>query len=257
MVRSLVAALSVLLLAATSVSASGYPGVAGWSAANPKEGIRGYIRQPTDGIKVDAVASWIGLCDDDCANQNYVIGGAGPVWVQLGLVQGDWRGGSARSAVQMYYENVDPCGDYYSEPLGVPPSQPYFFVVKYDGSGIQHLDCPDGTPYLGYMFAFKKGSSANNPFFVGSMNSTMGRADAETEVDSGATQPTTNFGCQDFAQCDNSAYGIETKNSTGWHLCCTNATSKPSSGPDDPPWRYTYHEYWAFKTCQSQAACQP
>jgi len=126
-------------------------------------------------------------------------------------------------------------------------------MVKYLGDGLQTFHCPNGIPFGGYNFAYKKGSSANSPFVYGVMSTVDGRADANTEWHGSPNQPNIYFGCQFSTDCDDTDYGIEIQSASGsWALCCNNVESR---GPSNPPWRQTFHNWWAFKTCQTSGSC--
>lgn len=240
-----------MILVGTAVGAN----YTGWGPTAVKGGIRGYLMQatyPTFGN--GAVFSWLGLCGYGCVKTAPVDGGSPQLqWVQTGLFQGYFAGGSSLSAVHMYYENKDPCNDYYADDIGAPPDQPYFFLVKYDGAGAKTFHCSNGTPFTGYSFLYKKGSSASTPFYWGVMGTDDGRADANTEWNSPTYYPTSYFGCRTSTNCTNSAYGIEVYGSS-WKLCCGNPRS---IRPANPPWRHTYSDYWGFKSCGTEVLCSP
>lgn len=82
----------------------------------------------------------------------------------------------------MYYENVDACGVYWADNEGAPPSQPYFFLVRYTGSGLLQGDCPDGSNFRAFEFMYKRGSPNNSPFFYGLLRTQDGRADGNGSV---------------------------------------------------------------------------
>jgi hypothetical protein len=246
-------AVAVAVFASTSSTLALTRAYAGWHAASAKEGVRGAIVMPAvaSSITGEAVISWVGLCGDFCANNPYVDYGTGKQWVQLGVWQGEFGAGSAPTSVHMYYENMDPCGDYYVDDLGTSPST-FWGQVRYDGAGLQQFQCGSGIPFWGYVFAFKKGSSANAPFVYGVMQTEDGRADANTEWHNTPAAGNTWFGCSTSTQCDNSAWGIQVNGGSGWSNCCQNASS---IGPANPPYRLDFHSYWAFKTCRFASSC--
>lgn len=230
---------------------------AGWAGPVDKLGIRGYILQPATGTSItgEAVISWIGLCADMCSPQPIVGGGGNTYyqWVQLGMYQGEFAAGSSPTSVHVYYENVDPCNVYWKDDLGIPYSNPHWFRVMYDDLGQRNYTCPNGVPYTGYRFGYKKGHVPTaDPFVYGVMSVTGGRADANVELHETPVIPTVYFGCASTATCL-SDYGIEMKGSGGnWHLCCD---SPLSIGPANPPYRKTINNYYSFKVCPTLALC--
>lgn len=200
----------------------------------------------------EAVISWVGLCAFSCTSQPYADTGSGLQWVQLGTYQGEFAVGSSPGSTHMYYENVDPCGDYYKDDLGAAP-YPYWYMVKYDGDGLENFRCANGVPYYAYVFAYKKGAAGTNPFFYGAMDTLDGRADANIEYHATPAAGVTYFGCTSFTQCDNEAAGIEVQGDGGnWDLCCANVDS---IGPGNPPYRKTFNNFWSFKTCRLSSSC--
>ena len=160
----------------------------------------------------------------------------------------------------MFYENKQQCGHYIGVDLGVPPSQPYFFSIKNTGNlvGYPCIDIDGHYLYTttGYEVYYKKGSSSNDPFFVGYMSSSTGQADANTEWQGDFPLSHSYFGCRAVGDCNNSAYGIEVKGPSGWNLCCANERQIGPGQPGWPPlWIYTYNDFWSFKTCPTEAYC--
>jgi len=137
---------------------------------------------------------------------------------------------------------------YRSDDFGAPSAQPYYFNVKYIGSGLQPEVCGNGIHYQAYAYQYKKGSSSNYPFAFGVMITSDGYAEALTETHNGQAQPTAYFGCQYSANCDNSDYGIQVQNASGgWNLCCQSV----DPFHDKPPYVQLDNAYWSFKTCNS------
>jgi hypothetical protein len=222
----------LLVLAASPALANEY---AGWQTGN-KAGIKGYI-STTDAGTVssagDVVFSWINLCAHNDCNQ----------WVQVGVYQGAFLGGSSPYVPHIYYENVDMCGVYYADDLGAPPVSNYFYELKYDGTGAHTYTCPNGVPKTGYRYDYRKGSSGASPFFIGVLSTQDGLALAKTEVQGNPTIPTTRFGCS-ATSCTATAYGLRLYVSS-WSLW----TGASTSSQANPPWLHTYSNYWGYKTC--------
>lgn len=227
---------------------------AGVIASGQKQGIRGYILQPDSGTvsSPETVLSWIGLCGNNCAAFNYYNGDPdGPVWVQLGMYQGDFKGGTSTTSVHVYYENMTPCGDYHADDIGIPVSNPYWFRVQYNGGGLQSFTCDTiSGPHTGYKFGYKKGSSTNADFFQGWMTTLDGRADANTEWHDTPPQATVYFGCASSATCLPD-YGIGVRSLSQWGLCC----SAVSEEHGNPPYMHLISVYYSFRTCQTSGAC--
>jgi hypothetical protein len=249
--RAAVAAIVALGVLAPTVFGNSY---AGWGAAIEKLGIKGYIEQHTLGTVAgsDLVASWFGLCANACNAQPYADSGSGVQWVQLGMYQGSFSGASSPSAVRMYYENMDPCGDYHSLDVGAPPSNPYRFVVWYPGGGSHLYTCANGAPYNAYTFNFRKGGTTAPVFATGWMSTSDGLAQANIEWHGSPTQSTIYFGCS-AGSCGDSDFGVRVlqHNGTDW----VDKWSAITIGPSNPPWRRTFNSYWSFRTCQTQAVC--
>jgi hypothetical protein len=193
-------------------------------------------------------STWLGLYSP--------ASGASQNWSQAGLFQGYFAGGDSLGAVHMFYENKRPCGQYIGLDIGVPPSQPYFFLIKNTGSLVSY-QCIDvhGNYYgmtNGYQVNYKKGSNSNNPFTIGYMQYSTGQADANTEWQGDFPLSHSYFGCRTAGDCHNSAYGIEVKSTSGWNLCCG---SERQIGPGQPLWSYEYEDFWSFKTCPTATTC--
>jgi hypothetical protein len=228
---------------------------AGWSANADKLGIRGYIQQPDSGsVPGESVASWVGLCGYSCTDHAYADGGSGFQWVQLGMYQGTFACCDSVSVVSQYRENVDPCGTYYSHDLTPPDQNRQWYSVRWDGHAAWPFNCPDGTRFLGYVFAYKKGSPSNDPFWYGVMATNDGRADTYTEYHDTPPQATTYFGCYSPGSCNDQAYGLEIQDQNGTWVSWQGAATS-IQGPDNPPYRHTFNQYWSFKTCKTAAAC--
>lgn len=227
---------------------------AGVSATSDKLGIRGYILEPTRSDPVDSnsdwIGSWIGLCAYSCTNHSYVGSGSGLQWVQLGMFQGLFKGGYSPSYVHLYYENEDPCGAYHGDDVGSPSSNPLWFRVQYDGSGLHNYTCANGTAYTAYRFEFKKISSGSTAFYTGKMLVTNGRADANVELHNSPAQPNIYFGCASSSTCL-SDYGIYTQSSSGWSLM--NSTSNEFEST--PPFLQIIHGDYSFKVCGTYGPC--
>ena len=228
---------------------------AGYNAVADKHGIRGYIQQGDSGnVTGEAVLSWVGLCGYSCSVHSYADSGSGLEWVQLGMYQGEFAAGSSTAVVSQYYENVDPCGTYYKDDLTPPDQNRQFYSVKWNEQSAQTFYCPNGAPFSGYTFELKKGQPSNNPFFYGVMGTNDGRADANTELHDTPPEAIAYFGCYSPGSCNNQNYGLELTNQAGdgWVLWQGNANS---IGPDNPPYRHKYNDYWSFRTCGSAAEC--
>jgi hypothetical protein len=232
--------LALLLIAIYPAHAAVTRTYAGHISTANYRGIRGYISQQlTTSVSSGAVLAWIGLCSDMCSSPME--------WVQIGTFQGHFAAGSSATEVHMYYENRDPCGTYYANDIGKRPTKTYFYLVRYDGNAAKQFTCPNGVPFLGYTFFYKKGSSTSSPFFYGVMSTKGGRADANTEVHNSPPQGVNYFGCSDLS-CSDTAYGIELyKSATGWSLWTENATRVAYK----PPYLQTFNNYWSLKTCPS------
>ena len=235
---------------------------AGWGATSDKEGVLGYISQDDADNYVSINASWIGLCSTGCAALVPVNGYTKHAeWVQQGVIQGsNWAGtGASPTHVRFYYENWNPCNEYFALADAAAPSSPYFFQIKYAGTSLTLHHCGNGFPYYAYNFNYRRGSSTV-PFFGGALQTTDGRADANTEVHE--NQPFGNawFGCKAAYTCDNDNYGIEVNGGSGWNLCCSTPRAiGPVDVAHEPgsqnPYRFTYNLAWSFKNCSVAASC--
>ena len=228
---------------------------AGYHSAADKHGIRGYIQQ-LDSATVardTAIFSWIGLCAYGCSEHSFSNGGSGYQFVQVGMYQGYSAAGNSPSVVSQYYENVNPCNQYFKDDLTPPDQNRQFYSLKWNGNSAGSFQCPDGTAYSGYRFEFKKGQPTNDPFFVGRMGINDGEAAAMTERHGTPIMDKAFFGCYSPGSCNNQSYGLNLTNDagTGWVLWQGFAHSIE----DNPPYRHTYNTYWSFRTCHTAADC--
>ena len=231
----------------TAVTVHSY---AGWATTSDRQGIKGYIQQVDPGTIAagEAVLSWVGLCAFVCTAHAYADGGSGLQWVQLGMYQGDFACCASSASVHIYYENMSPCGDYYSGDVGAPGPNPFFFQVHYDEEGVKSFHCANGAQYNGYQFNYKKGSGSSTAFYSGVMQPNDGRADANTELLNTPAEDISKFGCSS-SSCSNQDFGIHLHGPNSWFLWDT-GTAARSIGPDNPPYRNTFNSYWSFKTCK-------
>lgn len=222
---------------------------AGWASEVQKLGIKGYIKQPVvSPIFSSADLNWVGLCSDGCTSNSYVDGGSGLEWVQVGLYQGEFAGGSATTSVHIYYENMDPCGNYFADDLGAPPTNPYRVVVWNDGNGTSTYSC-GGHTYTAYKFRYRLGPTSNPAIsFIGKMRTIDGRADANTELHGLPTMGTNKFGCSS-STCNDTDYAIKVLQHDG--VTWTHTWNGNPIGPDNPPYRNTVNFNWSFHTCPS------
>lgn len=225
-----------LVLSATPVLAvtrayAGYGSNATWS------GIDGYLRQstsvPLSGTQ--AHVNYINVCGLNCAT-----------WVQTGTYQGlSPLGDHNYTAVHVYYENVDACGDYYFHDQGAAPSADYPYYLTWDGGSSYQQTCFDGSRHIAYLWQWRKGSVTSTPFFIGDLGFTAGQASAATEVHDGATIGTDYYGCDPNKACSSGGYGIHVFSGSSW----SSLTNASAIGPYNPPYLRTFHNYWAFATC--------
>jgi hypothetical protein len=153
--------------------------------------------------------------------------------------------------VQVYAENIDPCGDYHGHLYGVPSSQPLYLNVKSTGDPPDLLHCGNGVPYYGSLYQYKKGSSSNSPFFYGVMSTDDGQAGWSIETHNNASQPTTYLGCRTTSDCTDSDYGLQIQAQNGnWNTCCS--VQPENYGPSNPPFMHNFQNWWSMKTCQTQ-----
>lgn len=233
-----VSTLVLLVVASTPATASGgYPDYAGWQTNSPVPGIRGYIEKNTvSGFSgSEAVFDWINLCGSPCSG-----------WAQTGVYQGSFAGGTSYSAVHIYYENVDPCGDYYAGDKGAPGTPFSFYGLEYGNGGRQQFSCSGGELFYGYLFNYRKGSSTATPFFHGVLSVSAGDAGAKTEVQNNPPLGTSYFGCSSATSCNSTTYALQLRTSTSTWLPWQQAST---SSNDMPPFLHTYNNYWSFKTC--------
>jgi hypothetical protein len=211
---------------------AGHAGTAVWF------GIDGYLRQSQTAPIPDTTAHWvwIGLTNGDASE-----------WVQTGTYQGSFAGGTSLAAVHIYYENMNPCGDYFAKDKGAPPSANYPYYINYGGQPSQTIGCNDGSHRTAFAFPYRKGSFGNLPFFTGFLSWTQDYPQALTETYFYPTIGTDYLGCQDSGGvCFNQSYGI--------HVYTQNSTWAIWTGPAgyvnaNPPYRHTYNNYWSVATC--------
>jgi hypothetical protein len=233
---SVVAVLAGLWIGPGTVAAQS-PDYGGYQTTSNWYGIDGYLRQSGTVYTTGDHAVWINLCGYNNCNE----------WVQLGTYQGIFRAGSSPGSVHIFYENEDPCGEYFADDVGAPPSANYPYYLNYNLQGGATYYCPgDPVPKTFYTFEYRKGSWGSTPFYWGVLDSTSGLAFAKTEVQNGAPIGTDRFGCDDQKQCGvHQGFGLHLYNGMYWYLWQTAS----SASHDDPPWVHTYYNYWTFATC--------
>ena len=156
--------------------------------------------------------------------------------------------GTSLGAVHVYYENVNPCGDYWAGDKGAPAFVNQAYYINYDGLGSVVVGCNNGSHRNGYSFLYRKGTFGSAPFFTGYMSGPDNYASAMTETVNNPTINTDYVGCQGPGACSISGFGI--------HVLTAPSTWNSWTGPataihDNPPWLHTYNNYWSFKTCPS------
>jgi hypothetical protein len=231
----LVATVLVAFVLSAGPVAAATPVYGGWQTTNFK-GIEGYLRQNVTSSTTGLHAVWITLCGHNSCGE----------WLQTGTYQGSFAGGSSPGSVHVYYENVDPCGSYYKGDLGAPGSADYPYRISPNG-GARSFTCPNGVPFTGYSYAYRKGSYSSTPFFYGVISTSDGLAMAKTEVQGGAPVNYDFFGCDPGLTCADGAYGIELLAGTTWRRWSATDSSTASHG--NPPYLHTFQSHWSFKTC--------
>jgi hypothetical protein len=213
---------------------------AGYVGTTTYRGIDGYIRQsgtvPLSGLQGHAV--WINLCNSTCSE-----------WAQTGTYQGTFEGGSSLSAVHVFHENVNPCGEYTADDDLAPASANYPYYINDDGQGLRTLVCPDGSHLSAYRFLYRKGSFGATPFFTGYMSSNYNDPSAMTETHDAPPINTDYLGCQAPGVCSNGSYAIHVYTASSTWISWTGPTDPPYHS--NPPFLHTYHNFWAFATCPS------
>ena len=209
------------------------PAYAGWQTTYWR-GVNGYLRQSTTVSTTGLHAVWINVCPrTGCAN-----------WVQEGTYQGVFAGGSSPSAVHIYYENVDGCGDYYRGDVGMPGSADYPYGLNYSGT-VQSIQCGLPDHQDAFQYRYTKGGVTNTPFFLGTLPTVDGYVISSTELQGNPPINTDYFGCDPALACSQSAYGLHVYNGSSW----SSWTGPSTKLEAQPPWLHTFHSFWAFKTC--------
>ncbi len=222
---------------AAPVTLATNPRYGGYATSNYYSGVSGYIDQSVTSSTTAFHAAWITICpNSDCGH-----------WVQIGTYQGDFAGGSSPSAVHVYYENADACGDYHVLDKGVPNLHNYPYAVYWNGGSSRLQLCNNGDHRLAYDFAFRKGPIPNVPFAFGTIGASSGTAEALTELQNSPPEGTDWFGCDDSHLCTSSTWGMQLFTGSSWQSW----TSPSTKFENLPPAVHTYHNYWSFKTCPS------
>ncbi|HEY7025162.1 MAG TPA: hypothetical protein VH371_09400 [Candidatus Limnocylindrales bacterium] len=240
--------LSLVTLLTLAGVASANPST-GWYSTGNKEGVRGYISQGLHSAAItgaNGILAWMQICASLCQPIENAKGEFTVEKEQIGEYQGQWNWGSSPSAVRMYLEIFDACGDYFPIDLGVPSYDPEFFLVKYDQAGLTEHFCQSGEPIWGYNFQVKKDSVTSSPFNGAIMFATSGAAKEVTEIQGAPASPWPNnyFGCEgrggSLCGSGNEDYGIEWFNNGSWKLAGT------SSDQTSYECKTTYDQSWAF-----------
>ena len=228
-------ALTVVLASAMPVAAAGNT-YAGQSSSTQVSGIRGYI-WATAAVLDDPVhlaqIHFINLCRTTSCTS----------WVQIGGYQGAITTISSPTAIHMYAENLDGCGNYGVRDLGaVPINPPNEFYAITDSGVNATIDCMSQRKwYLRY------GSLNNPPSYIGYMSGALGIPIAETELHGGENMNTDYFGLSNTHAVDDT-YGLRVLMSGTWKLWT--AANVPGTGPinDAPPYFVQKKAWTAFQT---------
>jgi hypothetical protein len=203
------------------------PRYGGWQTTGNYQGVNGYVYQALTGSTTGMHASWINLCAyNDCAH-----------WVQLGTYQGTMTAGVNPSAVHVYYENVDACGDYYVDDRGAPSSaNQLYWLYRYSSSSYQQT-CNNGSHHTAWDFAFKMGPLVVNPFHYGTLPTSTGLALAKTELQNSPPENTDYFGCDSSHTCGSSSgYGMKLMSGGSWSTWTASSVHSNAQ----PPFLHTY-----------------
>jgi hypothetical protein len=236
----------MLIVNASPVSATAVYRYAGYGSFGSYEGIKGMLAQTTTSTvsfpwhhNVD-----ITVCASGCGE-----------WVQTGEYQGYLPNSDSPDVVDIYWENEDACLGYFQGDAGQPGDNWKKFFLTYDGTGPHTTHCTDGQGTY-YVFEYRKGQFANVPFHKGHMGVSAGIVVAQEELykDSQGTIPesTDYFGCTSQTNCNDQSSGFQTFDSGTWTLWTADGGH---TGPNNPPYQYDYHQWWAYRACATASAC--
>lgn len=237
--RSVATAVALAVWLALAPTVLGVNIYAGYQSTSLWQGINGYIRQSATVSTTASHFVWINLCESTCDR-----------WVQTGTFQGNFAGGNSPSAVHMYYENVDSCGQYAALDIGTRENVNQAYYLSYNGTGGYSYYCGDGVYRTTYTFEYRRGSWSNPPFFYGRLRSNQGIAMAKTEAQGSPPLNTDYFGCKVVPDCNDAGGGLHLYNGSTWPTW-TSSLSGATASTGAPPYLGPIQTYWAFKTCPS------